>query len=128
MVDARFEVLGGPNSLLSVSLSASQDLFTRRGTLVGVGGKAENVSFQGSLHTSHSFNPVGDLEAFFAKAPPASSTPWPSISLSEDIFYYSFDSTNIYEWLFGCCSSGWFSRLEDSRKRALGMDGASPYS
>ena len=48
VVDARFEVLGGPNSLLSVSLSASQNLFTRRGTLVGVGGKAENVRFQGS--------------------------------------------------------------------------------
>ena len=41
--DARFEVLGAPYSLLSVSLSASQKLFTRKGTLVGVGGKAENV-------------------------------------------------------------------------------------
>jgi hypothetical protein len=43
-VDARFEVLGAPYSLLSVSLSASQKLYTRRGTLVGVSGKAENVS------------------------------------------------------------------------------------
>lgn len=42
--DARFEVLGAPYSLLSVSLSASQKLYTRRGTLVGVSGKAENVS------------------------------------------------------------------------------------
>jgi len=41
--DARFEVLGVPYSLLSVSLSASQKLYTRKGTLVGVGGKAENV-------------------------------------------------------------------------------------
>jgi len=41
--DARFEVLGSPFSLLSVSLSASQNLYTRKGTLVGVGGKAENV-------------------------------------------------------------------------------------
>ena len=44
VVDAKFEVLGGPNSILSVSLSASQNLYTRRGTLIGVGGKAENVS------------------------------------------------------------------------------------
>ena len=43
-LDARFEVLGAPYSLLSVSLSASQKLYTRRGTLVGVNGKAENVS------------------------------------------------------------------------------------
>lgn len=42
-LDARFEVLGAPYSLLSVSLSASQKLYTRRGTLVGVSGKAENV-------------------------------------------------------------------------------------
>jgi len=45
-VDARFEVLGAPFSLLSVSLSASQKLYTRRGTLVGVSGKAENVRGQ----------------------------------------------------------------------------------
>jgi hypothetical protein len=42
-LDARFEVLGAPYSLLSVSLSASQKLYTRRGTLVGVSGKAENA-------------------------------------------------------------------------------------
>ncbi|EKG22612.1 hypothetical protein MPH_00080 [Macrophomina phaseolina MS6] len=41
--DARFEVLGSPYSLLSVSLSASQNLFTRRGTLVAVNGKVENA-------------------------------------------------------------------------------------
>ncbi|KAF4630597.1 hypothetical protein G7Y89_g7545 [Cudoniella acicularis] len=35
LADARFEVLGAPYSLLSVSLSASQKLYTRRGTLVG---------------------------------------------------------------------------------------------
>lgn len=47
-VDARFEVLGSPYSLLSVSLSASQNLYTRKGTLVGVSGNAENVSDIGS--------------------------------------------------------------------------------
>ena len=41
--DARFEVIGTPFSLLSVSLSASQTLFTRRGTLVGLSGKSENT-------------------------------------------------------------------------------------
>ncbi|KAL3429666.1 altered inheritance of mitochondria protein 24, mitochondrial [Aspergillus tetrazonus] len=41
--DARFEVIGAPYSLLSVSLSASQNLYTRRGTLVGLSGKADNV-------------------------------------------------------------------------------------
>jgi hypothetical protein len=41
--DAKFEVLGAPYSLLSVSLSASQKLYTRRGTLVGLSGKSENV-------------------------------------------------------------------------------------
>lgn len=55
VVDARFEVLGGPNSLLSVSLAASQNLYTRRGTLVGVGGKAENVSSSGPWLRAHSF-------------------------------------------------------------------------
>ncbi|TPX14713.1 uncharacterized protein E0L32_005108 [Thyridium curvatum] len=41
--DARFEVLGTPYSLLSVTLSASQKLYTRRGTLVSVAGKVENA-------------------------------------------------------------------------------------
>ncbi|KAF6235680.1 hypothetical protein HO173_006363 [Letharia columbiana] len=41
--DAKFEVIGSPFSLLSVSLSASQNLYTRKGSLVGVGGKAENA-------------------------------------------------------------------------------------
>lgn len=42
-LDARFEVLGAPFSLLSVQLSPSQNLYTRRGTLVALSGKAENV-------------------------------------------------------------------------------------
>ncbi|KEZ43537.1 Altered inheritance of mitochondria protein 24, mitochondrial [Scedosporium apiospermum] len=41
--DARFEVLGSPYSLLSVTLSASQKLYTRRGTLVAVAGNPENA-------------------------------------------------------------------------------------
>jgi len=46
-IDARFQVLGSPFSLLSVSLSASQNLYTRRGTLVGLTGKVENVNYFG---------------------------------------------------------------------------------
>jgi uncharacterized protein (AIM24 family) len=42
-LDAKFEVIGTPFSLLSVSLSASQTLYTRRGTLVSLSGKAENT-------------------------------------------------------------------------------------
>ncbi|KAL8816582.1 MAG: hypothetical protein Q9223_004430 [Gallowayella weberi] len=41
--DAKFEISDSPLPLLSVTLSASQNLYTRRGTLVGIGGKAENV-------------------------------------------------------------------------------------
>ncbi|KAJ9133407.1 hypothetical protein NKR23_g10792 [Pleurostoma richardsiae] len=47
--DARFEVLGSPYSLLSVTLSASQKLYTRRGTLVSVAGKAQNAQSTLSL-------------------------------------------------------------------------------
>ena len=43
VVDARFEVLSSPFSLLSASISASQNLYTRKGTLVGFNGKPENV-------------------------------------------------------------------------------------
>ncbi|KAI4861670.1 mitochondrial biogenesis AIM24-domain-containing protein [Hypoxylon rubiginosum] len=49
VADARFEVLGTPYSLLSVSLSASQRLYTRRGTLVAVSGKAQNAQSTLSL-------------------------------------------------------------------------------
>ena len=45
-IDARFEVIGSPYSLLSVTLSASQKLYTRRGTLVSVAGDVENVRQQ----------------------------------------------------------------------------------
>lgn len=41
--DARFEVLGSNSSLLSVALLASQNLFTRRGSLVGVSGSPDHA-------------------------------------------------------------------------------------
>ncbi|KOS17979.1 Altered inheritance of mitochondria protein 24 [Escovopsis weberi] len=41
--DARFEVIGSPYSMLSASLSASQKLYTRRGTLVALAGNPEHA-------------------------------------------------------------------------------------
>ncbi|OQO04443.1 hypothetical protein B0A48_09365 [Cryoendolithus antarcticus] len=41
--DARFEVLSSPFSLLSASISASQNLYARKGTLVGFNGKPEDA-------------------------------------------------------------------------------------
>ncbi|TWU78162.1 Altered inheritance of mitochondria protein 24, mitochondrial [Metarhizium rileyi] len=49
MADARFEVLGSPYSLLSVTLSASQKLYTRRGTLVAVAGRPDTAQSTLSL-------------------------------------------------------------------------------
>lgn len=51
--DASFEVLGSPYSLLSVSLSPSQDLYTRRGTLVGFAGDPD-----GTVSTLRILNPI----------------------------------------------------------------------
>ncbi|KAG9773258.1 hypothetical protein KCU88_g5846, partial [Aureobasidium melanogenum] len=51
--DASFEVLGSPYSLLSVTLSPSQDLYTRRGTLVGFAGDPD-----GTVSTLRLLNPV----------------------------------------------------------------------
>lgn len=59
VADARFEVLGTPYSLLSVSLSASQRLYTRRGTLVAVQGKAENSQSTLSILEPISRAPLG---------------------------------------------------------------------
>ncbi|OAL45071.1 hypothetical protein IQ07DRAFT_615367 [Pyrenochaeta sp. DS3sAY3a] len=57
--DARFEVIGTPFSLLSVSLSASQTLYTRRGTLVSLSGKAENTLSTLSVLEPFRRGPVG---------------------------------------------------------------------
>ncbi|KAL2179654.1 mitochondrial biogenesis AIM24-domain-containing protein [Thermothelomyces heterothallicus CBS 202.75] len=57
--DARFEVLGSPYSLLSVTLSASQRLYTRRGTLVSVAGKVENAQSTLSLLSPFRRAPLG---------------------------------------------------------------------
>lgn len=51
--DAEFEVLGSPYSLLSVTLSPSQPLHTRRGTLVGLSGDPANV-----VSTLRTLNPI----------------------------------------------------------------------
>ncbi|KAJ9622218.1 Altered inheritance of mitochondria protein 24, mitochondrial [Knufia peltigerae] len=51
--DASFEVIGSPYSLLSVTLSPSQDLYTRRGTLVAFGGDPD-----GTVSSLRMLNPV----------------------------------------------------------------------
>ncbi|KAK5082024.1 Altered inheritance of mitochondria protein 24, mitochondrial [Lithohypha guttulata] len=52
-LDATFEVLGSPYSMLSVTLSPSQPLHTRRGTLTGLSGDPSNV-----VSTLRTLNPV----------------------------------------------------------------------
>ncbi|EXJ94639.1 hypothetical protein A1O1_03035 [Capronia coronata CBS 617.96] len=52
-LDASFEVLGSPYSLLSVTLSPSQDLYTRRGTLVSFAGDPD-----GTVSTLRLLNPI----------------------------------------------------------------------
>lgn len=51
--DASFEVLGAPYSLLSVTLSPSQELYTRRGTLVAFAGDPD-----GTVSTLRLLNPI----------------------------------------------------------------------
>ncbi|KAI9147816.1 Altered inheritance of mitochondria protein 24 [Paramyrothecium foliicola] len=57
--DARFEVLGSPYSMLSVTLSASQKLYTRRGTLVGLAGQPDNTQSTLSILNPFSRAPFG---------------------------------------------------------------------
>jgi uncharacterized protein (AIM24 family) len=57
--DARFEVIGTPYSLLSVTLSASQKLYTRRGTLVALAGKPENTQSTLSMLSPLTRLPLG---------------------------------------------------------------------
>lgn len=52
-------MLGSPYSLLSVSLSASQSLYTRRGTLVAVNGKVENAVSSLSIFEPFRRAPLG---------------------------------------------------------------------
>ena len=47
-------MLGSPFSLLSASISASQNLYARKGTLVGFNGTPENVQYNpGTLNNRH---------------------------------------------------------------------------
>lgn len=66
-IDARFEVIGTPYSLLSVSLSASQNLYTRRGTLVGLSGKADNVRNLSCFIWSKNFYDLDQLTICFPR-------------------------------------------------------------
>ena len=97
-VDARFEVLGAPYSLLSVSLSASQKLYTRRGTLVGVSGKAENVieiqrAIQFELIADSS---PGTIHVIHPRTLSKSSS-WHPIPLPTNLLHKSHNSPNIHQ-------------------------------
>ncbi|EGX96687.1 mitochondrial protein Fmp26 [Cordyceps militaris CM01] len=59
MADARFEVLGSPYSLLSVTLSPSQRLYTRRGTLVALAGNPEDAQSTLSILNPLTRAPLG---------------------------------------------------------------------
>lgn len=56
LLDVSFEVLGAPYSLLSVALPASSLLYSRRGTLVGINGKTENVRIYSDEDYSENIN------------------------------------------------------------------------
>ena len=73
--DARFEVLGSPYSLLSVTLSASQKLYTRRGTLVTVAGKVQNVGR--NLFNWHCDNGKSNVSAHLGAIDTVSSHSFP---------------------------------------------------
>ena len=91
IVDAKFEVLGAPYSLLSASLSASQILYTRRGTLVGVSGKAENVRASKGIYWIIGLANGSRLSLHF-----------PCLGHSVDLFWESHSSTkrSIFSILF----------------------------
>ncbi|KAM3431525.1 hypothetical protein NHJ13734_007268 [Beauveria thailandica] len=59
MADARFEVLGSPYSMLSVTLSPSQRLYTRRGTLVALAGNPEDAQSTLSILNPLTRAPLG---------------------------------------------------------------------
>jgi uncharacterized protein (AIM24 family) len=53
IADASFEIIGSPYSLLSATLSPSQDLYTRRGTLVAFAGEPSDT-----ISTLRVLNPI----------------------------------------------------------------------
>jgi len=97
LVDAEFEVLGAQYSLLSVSLSASQKLYTRRGTLVGLTGKAENVSVTstGISDTLLTLD-IGTLD-FVHTRTLSKSRPWHPFPISKIILDKPNKGFNIYK-------------------------------
>lgn len=91
-VDARFEVLSSPFSLLSASISASQNLYTRKGTLVGFNGKPENVQI---IYTQYMRLSLIVLPGCFYSFPPR--------AFSASIVRHSFHlpAHNLHDSLYG---------------------------
>lgn len=124
-LDASFDVLGeAPYNLLSVTLSASQKLFTQRGTLIGLRGNAENVSqtaqWRRSLHWCRD-TITGTFNIVYARALPQSSLQYP-ISLPKDIIDKSCSSCHLCEQLSSSSSFGWLDRLGGGWESPPGLD------
>jgi hypothetical protein len=86
--DASFHVLGSPFSLLGVNLSPSQTLYTRRGTLVALTGKAENVGDPLCGVNWPVLTILGRLDAFAAFSDPGRLV-GPAVPVSEDILDFA---------------------------------------
>lgn len=128
-VDARFEVLGTPFSLLSASISASQNLYTRKGTLVGFNGQAENVGW---------IRVAIDRDFVLIKSTPGCFHPLPARTFPSDPFRDTFylptrvinnavhrlDFHQIRHYLARGCAPGRKIRLDGSATEcAVSLDG-----
>lgn len=106
LADARFEVLGSPFSLLSASISASQNLYTRKGTLLGFNGKPENV--QSFLLTFFSRlvadTQLGGLHTLLTRTLPTNPL-WHTLCLPARHFHHSLHRTHIHQILHHIFSS-----------------------
>lgn len=130
-IDARFEVLGAPYSLLSVTLSASQKLYTRRGTLVAVAGKPENVGYKvirsaRVICLTSSTGPIDIVDT----EPAYTCFPRSALSLPTDIIHHPHHSLDIHQIshdnLYGP-PSRWHNRLDDPAEECVvGLDWTHP--
>ena len=111
--------------MLSISLSASQNLYTRRGTLVGLSGRADNVfgndmnrDVYGALFLT---GRLGDIDIERPRAfPPRSrrdSIPVPENLISESD--QGLGISPITRYIFCCCTLGWNCGLDGGSKARI---------
>lgn len=126
VVDARFEVLSSPFSLLSASISASQNLYTRKGTLVGFNGKPENVGLiLNTLARSSLILLLGHLNPLPPRTS-STSVPRSAIHLPASDIHNTLHCLDLYkvgDHFYGHRASRWKTGLDgDTEERAVGMD------